>query len=242
MNQTLARQIFPGGDPIGRRIALGTPRANARWMTIVGIAGDVKAAALDEQTLPHIYMPFAQHPSLWMAVAVRTAGDPLNLARQAVGAVRSVDPEAAPSAIDTMRLRAAGSISRPRFETGIVAFFAAVALFLAAVGIFGVVAHATARRTKEVGIRMALGAGRAGLLRQVIASGMRPVLAGIALGIAGAVSLRSFVASLLFHVRPADPWMLALAALVLAGVALAACFIPARRASRVDPALALRAE
>jgi len=242
VNQTLARRISPDGDALGRRIVAGGAWANPRWMTIVGIAGDVKAAALDEQTLPHVYMPLAQHPSLWMAVAVRTAGDPLHLARQVVGAIRSIDPEEAPTAINSMRERAAGSISRPRFETGIVGLFASVALFLAAVGIFGVVAHATARRTREVGIRMALGADRGHLLRQVILRGMRPVLAGIIVGIAGALALSSFVAALLFHVRPADPVIIALAATLLAAVAVAACLVPAWRAARVNPVIALRAE
>jgi putative ABC transport system permease protein len=240
VNDTFARQFFPEGGAIGHRIVIG--RADAPWMTVVGIAGDVKAAALDEQTLPHIYMPLAQHPSLWMAVAARTAGDPLKIARAAAGVVRSVDPEEAPAAIMSMQERVARSISQPRFQTVIVGFFAAAALFLAAVGIFGVVAHSTARRTKEIGIRMALGADRGHLVRHVILGGMRPVIAGIGLGIGGALAVSPTLAALLFHVKAADPAIIALAALVLTGVAVAACLIPARRAARVNPTIALRAE
>jgi predicted permease len=242
VNDTFARQFFSEGGVIGRRIVIGGARPNAPWMTIVGIAGDIKAATLDEQTLPHIYMPLAQHSSLWMALAARTTGDPLKIAREAAGVVHSVNPEVAPTAIMTMQQRISQSISRPRFETVITAFFAAVALFLAAVGIFGVVAHSTMRRTKEIGIRMALGADRGHLVCHVIVRGMRPVIVGIFLGIAGALALSASLASLLFQVKPADPWIIALAALALTGVAIAACLIPARRAARVNPSVALRTE
>jgi predicted permease len=242
VNDTFARQFFPEGCAIGHRIAIGGARPNAPWMTIVGTAGDVKAAALDEQTLPQIYMPLAQHPSLGMALAPRTAGDPLRIARTAAGVIRSIDPEIAPTAILSMQQRIARSISRPRFETAIVGSFVAAALFLAAVGIFGVVAHSTARRTKEIGTRLALGADQGRLVRHVILSGIRPVIAGIALGIGGALTLRPAVASLLFHMKPADPWIMASAALALSGVGVAACLIPARRTTRVNPVTALRAE
>jgi ABC-type antimicrobial peptide transport system permease subunit len=211
-------------------------------MTVVGIAGDVKAAALVEPTLPHIYMPFAQHPSLAMALAARTAGDPLKIARAAAGVVRSVDAEEAPTDVMTMQERIARSISRPRFETVIVGFFAAAAVFLAAIGIFGVVAHSTLRRTKEIGIRMALGADGGHLVGHVILGGMRPVIAGIALGVGGALALSRAIATLLFHVKADDPWIIAIAAMVLTGVAVAACLIPARRAARINPTIALRAE
>jgi putative ABC transport system permease protein len=240
VNEAFGRQFFPQGGVIGQRIAIGAARSND-WMTVVGIAGDVKAASLDEQTLPLIYMPLAQHPSS-MALAVRTAGDPLSRARDVARAVRSVDPEVAPAAMMTMEQRLARSVSRPRFESAVVGFFAGVALFLAAVGIFGVVAQATARRTKEIGIRMALGADGRRVVRHVLFGGMRPVAAGILLGAAGAVALRPLVASLLFHVRPADPWIMALAVGTLAAVAAVACLVPARRAARVDPSAALRAE
>ena len=242
VNDTFARQFFPEGGAIGHRIVIGGSRPNAPWMTVVGIAGDVKAAALDEQTLPHIYMPVAQDPSLWMALAARTAGDPLKIARAAEGVIRNVDPEVAPTAIMSMQQRVSQSISQPRFETAIVGFFAAAALFLAAVGIFGVVAHSTARRTKEIGIRMALGADGGHLVRQVILGGMRPVVAGIVLGTGGALAVSRSVATLLFHVKGADPGIIALAVLALTAVAVAACLIPARRAARVNPVVALRAE
>ena len=153
-----------------------------------------------------------------------------------------MDPEQSPTDIATMRQRVSQSISRPRFETVIVGFFALTALFLAAIGIFGVVAHSTARRTREIGIRMALGAGRDNVLRHVILSGLRPVVAGITLGIATALALSRSLAALLFQVKPADPGIITLAAFLLTAVALAACLIPARRAARIDPMSALRSE
>jgi putative ABC transport system permease protein len=242
VNETFARQFFPDGRALGRRIAIGPARTDAAWMTIIGIAGDIKAASLDEQTLPHIYMPLAQHPSRWMALAVRTAGDPMQIAREAAGVIRGLDPDASPTTMMTMSERLDRSISRPRFETAIVAFFASAALFLAGIGIFGVVAHATARKALEIGIRMALGADRRRILGEILVGGMRPVIAGIGCGLAGALAIGRSVSTLLFHVKPADPVIFAGAALLLTGVAVAALLLPARRAAFTDPMIALRAE
>jgi putative ABC transport system permease protein len=242
VNQTLARQFFPEGGAIGHRIVTGSARSDASWMTIVGVAADVKAATLDEETLPQIYVPLAQHPSFFLAIAIRTGGDPLRLARAATGVVRGIDSQVAPMAVMPMQERVSGSLSQPRFRTVVVGFFAAAALFLAGMGTFAVVAHATSRRTREIGIRMALGADAAEVVRHVVLGGMRPVIAGIALGLGGALLTGRAMASLLFRVQPSDPWIFGLGAGLLTGIAVAACAVPAFRAARVQPAEALRAE
>jgi len=242
INETLARGFFPNGDAIGHRILLGAPQPGSKWMTIAGIVGDVKAATLDRPTLPQFYTPLSQHPDVYMQLAIRTSAEPMSIARQAAAVVHSVDPEAPVYGIQTMEQRIAATVSQPRFETVILAFFAAAALFLAAIGIFGVIAHSTARRTQEIGIRMALGADRARVLRYVISGGLRPVVIGAVIGMAAAAALGRILASTLFRVTPRDPQIFTLAPVTLLIVALAACFIPARKASRIDPMNALRSE
>jgi putative ABC transport system permease protein len=242
INETLARGFFPNGDAIGHRILLGAPRPDAKWMTIAGIVGDVKAATLDRPTLPQFYTPLSQHPDVYMQLAIRTSGDPMAIARQAAAVVRSIEPESPVSDVQTMEQRIASTVSQPRFETVILACFATAALFLAAIGIFGVVAHSTARRTQEIGIRMALGADRARVLRHVLGDGLRPVVVGAVAGLAAAIALGRILAAALFHVTPRDPQIFALAVVTLLAVAIAACFIPARKASRIDPMNALRSE
>jgi putative ABC transport system permease protein len=242
INETLARGFFPNGDAMGHRILLGAPRPDAKWMTIAGIVGDVKAASLDRPTLPQFYTPLSQHPDVYMQLAIRTSAKPMSIARQVEAVIRSIEPEAPVYGIQTMEERVARSVSQPRFETVSLGFFAAVALLLAAVGIFGVVAHSTARRTQEIGIRMALGADRARVVRYVLRGGLRPVAIGAAAGLVSALALGRVLASSLFQVAPRDPQIFTFAVVTLLIVATAACFIPARRASRIDPMNALRSE
>ncbi len=247
INETLARGFFPNGDAIGHRILTGAPRPDSKWLTIVGIVGDVTTATLDRPSIPHFYTPVSQHTPAYLHFTVRTSpglgkNGPLSVARQATAVVRAVEPEAPVTDIQTMEQRIAGSVSQPRFETVILAFFAAAALFLAAIGIFGVVAHSTARRTQEIGIRMALGSDRARVVRYVLSGGLRPVIIGAVIGLVSALALGRALASFLFHVTPRDPEIFTLAVATLLLVATAACFIPARKASRIDPMNALRSE
>lgn len=239
VNETLARGFFPRGA-IGHQIVLGAPRPGAPWLTIVGIVGDVKTAALSHETMPQFYVPMAQSPPGSMSFVIRTALDPLFVARSVAQAVRRLDPALPVYDVISMDDRIAKSIGQPRFETALLSFFAASALFLAAIGIFGVVAHSTAQRTREIGIRMALGADPSQVVRTIVWEGLRPVLIGIAIGLAGAIGIGRALSSALFHVAPTDPVAFALAAAVLAVVAFVACLGPARRASRIDPAQALR--
>jgi len=238
VNETLARAFFPQGA-VGQQIGVPPPCRDTKcdfiWMTIVGVAGDVKTRALDLAAAPQIYLPQPNG-----GVILRTAGEPLSMARTAVSVIRSMDPEMAVFDVRTMEDRISATIGQPRFETAIVAFFAGAALFLAAIGIFGVVAHSTAQRTQEIGIRMALGADGARVIQTVMFDGLRPVAAGVALGLVGALAFSRIMTSVLFQVTATDPSSFLYAAVLLVFVAAAACLGPARRATRVDPAIALR--
>ena len=192
--------------------------------------------------MPQYYTPQAQEASASMIVVLRTAGDPLQLAREASGVVRLLDPDVPVYQIGTMQQHVSDAVGQPRFQTVLLALFAVAALFLAAVGIYGVVAHAAAQRTKEIGIRMALGADAARVVATVLAGGLRPVAAGILLGFGGAVALARLLSSVLFEVAPRDPAAFAGAGIILTITAAAACFGPARRATLLDPQIALREE
>jgi predicted permease len=242
INQTLARGFFPQGDAIGRQILLGAPEPGARWLTIVGVIGDVRTGALDLPPMPQFYAPDTQDASSGMFVVLRTAADPLTMTRAAAAVVRQLDPEVSPDRIGTMQEHVDRTVGQPRFRTVLLLFFGASALFLAAVGIYGVVAHAVLQRTNEIGIRMALGANAGRIAVAVLADGLRPVAAGIVLGFAGTVALARFLSSVLYQVTPGDPAALCGAAFVLIAVAAIACLGPARRASHVDPMVALRYE
>lgn len=239
VNETLARGFFPKGA-IGHQILLGAPQPDSTWLTIVGVVGDVKTTALSNDTMPQFYTPVAQDPPTAMSLVIRTALDPSTVARSAQQIVRSIDPSLPVYDVVSMDDRIAKSIGQPRFETTLLAFFAAAALFLAAIGIFGVVAHSTAQRTHEIGIRMALGADAARVVKTVMFDGLRPVIFGIALGLVGAFSLSKILRTTLFQVTTTDPPSFLLAAVLLTLVAVAACLIPASRATKVDPVIALR--
>jgi putative ABC transport system permease protein len=241
VNEKLARGFFPKGA-IGHRILLGAPQPGAKWMTIVGVVGDVKTAALGYETMPQFYTPESQDGASSMAMVVRTTVDPSAIARQVTALIHTIDPEQPVYGISTMQDRVSRSIGQPRFETVMVGFFAAAALFLAAIGIFGVVAHSTPQQTREIGIRIALGADSGRVVRHVMLAGLRPVLLGALIGIAGALAAGRILSTVLFHVKATDPATLLIAACVLGLVAAGACLGPARKASRIDPAAALGSE
>ncbi len=238
VNETLARTFFPGGA-VGQQIGVPPPCRDTKcdfiWATIVGVAGDVRTNALDLAPRPQIYIPQAAG-----GIILRTAGEPLSVARTASQIIRSADPEMAVFDVTTMEDRITATIGKPRFQAAIVAFFAAAALFLAAIGIFGVVAHTTAQRTQEIGIRMALGADAGRVVQTVMLNGLRLVAVGVGLGLTGALIFGRIMSSVLFRVSATDPVSFAGAAVLLTLVAVAACLGPARRATRVDSAIALR--
>lgn len=242
VNQTLARGSFPKQNPIGRRILLGAPAPGAKWLTIVGIVGNVRTGALDLPPMPQFYTPETQDANSRMFLVLRTSVDPRMLIRNAFVTVRQLDPQVSPDHFSTMQEHVDTAVAQPRFETLLLAFFGASALFLSGIGIYGVVSNAVIRRTKEIGIRMALGASLTGVALTVLVDTLRPVAAGVVLGLAGAGILARFLSSVLYQVRPGDPVILAAAALILSLVAVLACLGPARRAAAVDPTVALKYE
>jgi putative ABC transport system permease protein len=246
ITESAARQYFPNEDPLGKKITLGWGRGSGKPRAggeVVGIVGDTKDAGLDEVDPPQLYMPYRQWPVQSMAIVLKTALPPTSLAPAARQAVYATDASMPVANVRTLDQILARSISQPRFYTTLLAIFAAVALVLAAIGIFGVLSYGVAQRTREIGIRMALGAQERTVLGLVVRQAMLLAGAGVAAGVVLALGLsRALVAKMLFSTSPHDATTFVTVAIVLAAVALVASYIPARRATRVDPIVALRAE
>jgi putative ABC transport system permease protein len=227
---------------LGQRVAFDGPDDQPRWRTIVGVAADVKQENLTAAVYPEIDVPLAQYPSHTLALLVRTAADPTSVVSAVRAAVQRIDPDIPLYAVETMDALMAESVASQRAAMYLFAIFALTALLLAAIGLYGVMAYAVSQRTQAIGIRLALGATPGDILRLVIGEGLIVTLIGIAVGVAGAVALTRYLQTLLFGVTPRDPvTFIAIAALLLV-TALAACYLPARRAMRLDPAVALREE
>jgi putative ABC transport system permease protein len=246
VNQTLARRFFPNQDPIGKHVRPGIGNGYAPgeqpMREIVGVIVDVKQSGLGTAAAPEVYAPLAQSPFGTIFFVVRTANDPRSIVETARRQVTSLDKNAPIYHVETLDQYFAESVAGPRFITLLLSGFAGLALLLACLGIYGVISFIVVQRTHEIGIRMAVGAQKGDVLRMVIGEGLRPALAGVAIGIVGALRLTRLLSSLLYGVRPADPLTFAVVSLILTGVALLACYIPARRATRVDPIVALRYE
>ncbi len=242
INETMAQKIFPDEDPIGKRITFDDRAKNPEWFEIVGIVGDVKHYGLDQVTTMQTYEPYTQQTFSYMTLVVRSAGDPTNLSAAIRSEILKLDKEQPASNIKTLNEFFSTSIAQQRFSMVLLGVFAAVALVLAAVGIYGVLSYAVTQRTHEIGIRMALGAGRRDVLRLVVGRGMLLSLIGVAGGLVAAFAVTRLMASLLFGVTATDTVTFASVAGVLLAVALMACYIPARRATKVDPLVALRYE
>ncbi|MGH9940805.1 MAG: ABC transporter permease [Pyrinomonadaceae bacterium] len=241
VSQALAREYFPGEDPIGKRITveMTDPLVPTE---IIGVVGDIKHQSLDTDTRPMVYWPHPQLPYSSMTLVIRTAGDPLSLAAAAQREIQQMDKDQPVSDVRTMKAWLGESIARTRFGAMLLGVFATVALALAMVGIYGVMSYAVAQRRHEIGLRMALGARAADIFKLVISQGMILTLVGIGIGLVGAFALTRVMASLLYGVSATDPLTFGLITLLLAGVALLACYVPARRATKVDPMIALRYE
>ncbi|HYL68755.1 MAG TPA: ABC transporter permease [Candidatus Limnocylindria bacterium] len=240
ISAVMARKFFPNEDPIGKRVVVGYPRDVPR--EIVGIVGDVKDVNLAAPEAAQIYAPFAQNPFWAIAVAIRTQGEPGQLSAALREQVLALDPLLPVEGIKPMTMVLAESVAQPRFRTTLLGLFGAAALLLAAIGIYGVISYNTGQRTREIGIRMALGAQQHNVLKLVLREGLLLTLTGVALGLAGALALTRFLATLLFGVGAGDPITFAGVGGLLVGAALLACYVPARRAMRVDPIVALRHE
>jgi putative ABC transport system permease protein len=237
--KSLAQRLSPNADPVGRRFSWDDGQT---WTQIIGVVGDVHEHGLDQPPTEFIYLPFAQYPQNIPAIMVRTQGDPMVIARTVVGRVYEVDPNQPAGHIQSLEQYRADSIAAPRLIANLLGLFALLALAIAAAGIGGVMALAVSQRTHEIGVRMAIGARPAEIVRMILGQGMALALIGLVIGLASAYALTSAVKSLLFQVAPNDPVTFFSVAAVLAFAALAACYIPARRAAQVDPLRALRAE
>jgi predicted permease len=242
INETMARQYFTGENPIGRKIVINY-LGQRLTREIVGVAGDVKQEEPSNPTKPEILVPFAQQPWFSGSLLVRsTHPDPLTVKSAAQHAIWSVSPETAESKVEPLTTTLAGHVAEPRLYALLLGVFAAIALTLAAVGIYSVIAYSVAQRTKEIGVRMALGAQTGAILKLVVGHGMKLVASGVALGLAASFGLTRLMSNMLFGVSAVDPLTFVVITLLLTFVALLACWIPARRATKVDPMIALRTE
>ncbi|MFL6227895.1 MAG: ABC transporter permease [Pyrinomonadaceae bacterium] len=250
VNEAFARRFFGADNPFARRLSVGRATSDPP-REVVGVVGDIKQQGLDRPAPPMVYVPIPQVPDRLMAAVrtftsasfvVRAAGDPASLTPAIKQEIAALDPTLPLAHVATMEEIASRSIASQRFNMMLLGVFAALGLLLAAVGIYGVMSYTVAQHTREIGIRMALGARRADILRLVVWRGMLLTLVGVGVGAAGSFALTRFIASMLFGVKATDPLTFASIALLLAAVALVACLVPARRATRVDPMVALRYE
>jgi putative ABC transport system permease protein len=240
VNRLMADQLWPGEDPLGKQIQLLEAKVTA---SVVGVVGDAKQYDLGEPQRPQVYTPYAQNPHIFGTLVVRSRGvEPLSLARTVKEAVWSVDPDQPVWKVRTLEHLLSVNVANRRFILWLMTCFAGLAVLLTALGIYGVVSYTVAQRTHEIGVRMALGAERRDVLRMVLGRGMRLALAGVGAGLVAAFGVTRLMAGLLYGVSATDPLTYAAVALLLAAVALVACYIPARRATKVDPLIALRYE
>jgi putative ABC transport system permease protein len=240
LSESMAAKFFPGEDPIGKRITISYNKTGPR--EVVGIAGDVKQGSLTEARAPQMYTPFVQTPWPFLAAVVRTAAAPEATAGALRQALARIDPTQSAGEIRTLDEYVARSIATPRFTALLVGSFAGLALLLAGFGLYGVMAYSVAQRSREIGIRMALGAQPADVRTLVVGQALRMGVIGLALGLAGALAATRVLDSLLFGVTAGDPATFAAVSAALLTVLLFAAYLPARRATRVDPMVALRTE
>lgn len=240
LNRTLARVLFGDRDPVGKRVKIGNTPSD--WVTVVGVVADIRHRALDDKVWPELFQPYTQAPSPWMSVVVRSFANPSNIAPSLIAAVQSIDRTQPAFDVESMEQRVSGSTAQRRFRAWLFGAFAFVALAIAVVGLYGVMAYAVARRTHEIGVRLAIGAKRRDILRMVAGQALRLALAGIGIGLAAAYALTHTLSTFLYGVTPTDGVTFAVVSAILAVTALFASAIPAHRATKVDPMAALRHE
>ena len=243
VNEALVRRFFPGQDPLGRRITFGNPtNPQTPWSEIVGVVGDVRRSGLDKEPRAEAYFYQGQVPDNGLFLAVRAEGDLYAAARAVQKAVWAIDPDQPVAGVRPLEDLLRGTVAERRLSMGLLAAFGVLALVLAAIGIYGVMAFSTAQRTRELGIRLALGAQPRDVLRLILRDGVRLSAVGVGVGVVGALVASRVVSSMLFGITPTDPLTFTAVVSILGSAALLACYIPARRATRVDPVIALRQE
>jgi putative ABC transport system permease protein len=240
VNAALARRIWPGEDPLGKRIRFD--ETEDKWLTVVGVSADSRNRGLDTAPEPLIYIPFQAFTLPFMSIVARSPGGTAAVASAVRAEVRKLDPEMPIDSVRSMTEVVSESVAEPRFRTVLLVVFAATALVLAAIGVYGLISYSVALRTREIGIRVALGARPAQVVGPIVRQGMALALMGVGLGLAGAFLATKVIAAFLFGIEPTDPLTFAAVAALLLGVALLASYIPSRRALAIDPLTALRAE
>ncbi|MCI0350293.1 MAG: FtsX-like permease family protein, partial [Acidobacteriales bacterium] len=242
INDAMAKRFWPGEDPVGKRISTATVTGQEQWRTIVGVVGSVRHLGMEVEPRPEVYYHTSTFPPFGPVFVIRTTSDPKSLIAAVRATVRGIDRDLPISNVNTMEQLVAQSLAQRRFAMLLLGIFAGLALLLAGVGIYGVISYSVTQRTQEIGVRMALGARAADVLKLVVGQGMVMTAIGIGVGLIASVALTRLMSNWLFNVSATDPLTFALVALLLAAVALLACYIPARRATKVDPMTALRCE
>ncbi len=242
INETLAARLWPGEDPLGKRLKQGWPEDKSPWREVIGVVADVKLNGIDQVTPLQTYLPLLQESSRFLGLVVRTTGNPLNSATTVEQTIHTIDKDLPVFGVYSMDQLLGNAIAQQRLTLVLLTGFAMLALLLAGVGIYGVISYSVSQRTHEIGIRIALGAQRWDVLRLVLNQGLLLTLLGVGLGLAGSLALTRLMTRLLFGVQPTDPPTFIALSVLLTVVALLACYIPARRAAKVDPLVALRYE
>jgi predicted permease len=240
VNDAMARAYWPGADPIGKRMKLN--RSSDSWTTVVGVLADARSESLAEPRVPQLFVSLYQRPEKHLAIFLRGRLDPAAISKAVVGQVHAIDPTLPVFGARRLEETVSESLAARKFSMEVVALFALTALLLAGLGIYGVISYVVSERTHEIGIRLALGASRRRILEMVVRQGLRLAIAGAAAGLVCSLAVSRAMGALLYGVRPSDPLTFAIVTLLLVAVALAACCVPARRAIRVEPAIALRGE
>jgi putative ABC transport system permease protein len=239
INETMARNFWPNEDPIGKRFRFADDQSGP-WLTVIGVAGDMHRQGLEKQVAPQVFRSLSQSPDNELDILVRTTSDPIRTADAVRAEIQSIDKNVAKFGVTTVEKRLGEETAERRFHTSLIGLFSLISLFLAAVGIYGLMQHLVMQRTHEIGVRMALGARYTGVVGLVLKQGLTLAGIGIAAGIIGAFCFTRMLSSLLFNVSDTDPVTFMIAPAILVSVAALACWLPARRAARIDPMVALR--